>query len=285
MLGEILQVGDMVVLNVPQENREWGYNPYPDGTIATFLRFSEIAYGWANFYGVEPGMYENTSWAYFRKNCEEICEYTGRAEMLDAAEAKRRDKSMRDTKGRLQYVKKRLSDLPMTAFIEGDFVTSPDIIASVDYPNNEAIIAQVHYDYIGQFCADGVTPMPTYSLTNEPNSWTSGINHAEELQLTLVRRGNVWKYRHGENIDWKNDEEHASFLNSLGLAREVRNPVNDLYLWTKEEAVQALKDNIGDCICVDNGMFGSPPRTSVKQFDNRSLGDRIRLKTIAGFTE
>lgn len=92
MLDEILQVGDMVVINVPQENREWGYNPYPDGTIATFLRFSEIAYGWANFYGKEPGMYENTLWAYFQlENGEEICEFTGRAELIDSSEAERRE--------------------------------------------------------------------------------------------------------------------------------------------------------------------------------------------------
>lgn len=42
MIDELMRVGDEVAITIPQENREWGYNPCPDGTKAIILGFSEI---------------------------------------------------------------------------------------------------------------------------------------------------------------------------------------------------------------------------------------------------
>jgi hypothetical protein len=285
MLGGVLQPGDEVILTIPQENREWGYNPFPDGTKAKFVRFSEMDYGWANQFGREPGIYENDSWAYFQlENGKQVCEYCGRAEMVDKEECLRRDAAMRDHRGHFIHNGKKLRDLPETRFIEGDVVTSPSLLEHCSgFQDGEAIIAQVNYKDIGKFCTDGVTPIGLYSISPEPRSWTQHVPHRDEVQLTLVHRGNVWKYRHGEDIVWKDDEEQAEFYNQLGLTTEIRNPSTDMYLWTKEEAVQALKDGIGDCICVGNGFFGSGPHTSVKRFNDRELGERIRKQTLVGF--
>src|ERR1700722_19728141 len=281
MLGGVLKLGDEVVLTVGQENREWGYNPYPDGTRAIFLRFSEIDYGWANQFGKEPGIYENDSWCYFRlEDGKEICEWSGRAEMVDKEEYLRRDAAMRDKRGFFRHEGKRLRDLPETPFIEGDVVAGVFITSVSGFPDGEAIIAKVVYGDIGNFCTDGITPIGLYSISPAPRSWTQHVPHREQLKLRLVRRGNVWKYRNGEEITWKSDDDKAEFMNSLGLTSEVRNPATDMYSWTKEEAVQALKDGIGDCICVGGGFFGSGPHTSVKRFIDRELGEHIRQKTI-----
>ena len=284
MLGEVLQFGDKVILTVPKENRDWGYNPYPDGTEAIFIRFSEIAKGWANFFGKEPGIYENGCYAYFLlKDGKEICEYTGRAEMVDDKAYEFRIKSFRDDYGVFRKADVKLRDLPETTFIEGDVVTGDFINSANNFTDNTAIIAQVHYENIGKFCNDGITPMPTYSLSPMENTWTLGIRYEDEETFQLVNRGNVWKFRHNEKIDWGSVEEHAKFLNSLGLAKEVRNPANKLFCWTKEEAVKALQDGLGDCICVGGSLFGSGNSTSVKRFEDRDIGEQIRQKTIDGF--
>ena len=35
MIDELMRIGDEVAITIPQENREWGYNPCPDGTKAS----------------------------------------------------------------------------------------------------------------------------------------------------------------------------------------------------------------------------------------------------------
>jgi hypothetical protein len=74
-------------------------------------------------------------------------------------------------------------------------------------------------------------------------------------------------------------------LNLIGEKDEVRNPKDDLYRWTKEEAIQALKDGLGHSITVDGGLFGSGPHTSVIRFRNEEVGEKIRLLTIEGFED
>ena len=34
-----LKEGDEVIITIEKENRDWGYNPFPDGTKATVLGF------------------------------------------------------------------------------------------------------------------------------------------------------------------------------------------------------------------------------------------------------
>jgi hypothetical protein len=39
------QVGDVVIITIPQENREWGYNPCPDGSKALVLGYGGYLVG------------------------------------------------------------------------------------------------------------------------------------------------------------------------------------------------------------------------------------------------
>ena len=45
MLGEKLRIGDVLLIAVLQENREWGFNPAPDGTEVKLVGWSETTYG------------------------------------------------------------------------------------------------------------------------------------------------------------------------------------------------------------------------------------------------
>lgn len=65
MLGMGVLVNDKLIVEIPTENREWGYNPCPDGTIATVIGFGEIEYNekQAQDCGApRPGIYVNRCW-------------------------------------------------------------------------------------------------------------------------------------------------------------------------------------------------------------------------------
>jgi hypothetical protein len=86
-----LRVGDEVAITIPQENREWGYNPCPDGTKATILGFSEIHYGRLGNFGFKPGVYVNRACVNVRlPDGKEYSEYSGRLELTDKDEYERR---------------------------------------------------------------------------------------------------------------------------------------------------------------------------------------------------
>jgi len=53
--------GLKVTIRIPKENREWGFNPVPDGTIAKALGWGTISHG-RNSGIKRPGLYENRHW-------------------------------------------------------------------------------------------------------------------------------------------------------------------------------------------------------------------------------
>lgn len=275
----IFREGDKVVIIIPAENREWGYNPCPNGTVAEVIGFGEIDYGYANNFGYEPGVYKNKCWVrLLMPDNTQHTEFEGRLQLVDNEEEQRR----RAVYDWTEDGKERLRDLPVTDFIEGDVVTSL-YLDERNFPNKRAVISQVHYDYIGKFCSDNITPMPTYSLSDKfPSGWSMGIRHVDEIHLKLVERGNVWKYWHNEPIAWNSVEEQANFYNMLGQIDEIKNPASGNYGWTKDEAVDAIYNDVGDCISVSS-MFGSNPVTFVKRFRDRELGEKVRQLTMKGF--
>lgn len=51
------------------------------------------------------------------------------------------------------------------------------------------------------------------------------------------------------------------------------------------EILLAAKAGIIDGFVVSNDMFGAGPSNKTKRFDDRDLGERVRAKTLAGFSE
>lgn len=285
MLGDFVEIGDRVIINIEPDARAWGYNPVPDGTKAEIVGFSESYYGWANHSGLEPGVYANTHYVRLRlEDGREIRESTFRLEYATPEEKetyKARIEAARDSEGSVPSKNIRLSDLPFTEFIEGDVVRGQ--LDPHQFHDQKAVVAIVHYEYIGKLCNDGVTPMPLYALSDKfPSGWYQGITDHAVKTLELVERGRVWKYRHGEPIEFASVEDHADFLKTMGQTDELRNPANKLYSWTKEEAVEAIHSGTAHCITVGRSLFGEHI-TSVIRFKDEAVGEAIRQLSMKGF--
>lgn len=80
MLGEGVEFGDKLIVNVAQENLDWGYNPCPNGSVVSLLAFGEITHDVASArcFGIKPGVYVNRYWFNVRlPNGGEDCIYSG----------------------------------------------------------------------------------------------------------------------------------------------------------------------------------------------------------------
>jgi hypothetical protein len=286
VLGEILKVGDTVVINIPDENWEWGFRPVSkqSGTEADVVGFGEIPYTRVQNFGHEPGIYVNHSWVDVKvPGKKQFCISSCHIDLKDKAEEKQREKAYHKAGGyKNSHV--RLRDLPETKFWEGDVVKLADDMRDV-WPGVETFrIFSINYGDFGQMRNDGVTPMPEYNI--EPNvKGRGGYVAVNESQLTLVERGNVWKHYHKEPLWFAGIEEEAGFFAMLGHTEEVRNPKSKLYNWTKDEVLAAIRDGIADSFSVDRGIFGTSKELHHRavRFKDRDLGERVAQATLAGF--
>jgi hypothetical protein len=289
MYGEILKIGDEILVYIPAENRANGYNPCADGTRGTIVGFGETLEGWANLWGKKPGVYTDYSYSTVRtEDGKQFDVSSSYVELPDEEETKRREKEVRENNnGVITAPSIWLRDLPETEFIEGDIVTSPTFRSRPnDFPNCRAAIYMVNYRNIGGFCSDNITPLPIYSVTSErwlDCGWSLMNNHEEETHFRLAERGLVWKYRHNEPLDFPDVETHARFLSRLGETVDVRNPASGNFAWTIEEATEAIYSGIGHSITVSNGLFGLTRRPFVVRFKDEVVGEAIRQLTMKGF--
>lgn len=273
MIGDILKVGDEVILKIPEENREWGYNPAPDGTHATIESFDEIDYSRTQSYGREPGIYVNKQWCNLRLEDGESLHIGAFCLAFEDLEEYDRRLNAGHAAGGMDQEHERLRDLPETPYWEGDRV---EIISD----SRQMIVDRIDYMHIGSTRNDG-SPWPIYELTEGPGYGTLiGINVDN---IRLVERGNIWKYYNNEPIVFSDLMEEATFARTLGLYDDVRNPSTLMYTWTKDEALDAIRDGIAHSISVDSGFFGSGPHTRVCKFRDEDLGRRVAAATLDGF--
>lgn len=273
MLREnLVKVGDKAILNLKDTE---GYNPAPDGTEVTVMGFSDIYYGYANQFGLQPGVYENRVW--IRVRDESGKEWTELYSRLDP-------KDIRSLETRVPISnldsKNKIRDLPDTNFVDGDKITSLFFDAG-RFPGRIAFVVGVEYHNIGQRRSDD-SPMPLYHISSKPEGgWYMSMR--EEDSYRLVERGRPWKFWHNQKIEFVNLEDEGLFMHRMGQCEYVRNPKYNLYKWDKEEAVEAIYTDLGDVIAVANGLFGAGPHTDVLRYKDRNLGERMRQLTMQGF--
>ena len=282
MIGEILKVGDTVVINIPDENWNGGYRPVKkqSGIKAKVKGFGEIEYSRIQSFGRKPGIYRNYSWVELEGMQDSISSCF--VELANQAEAKRRMKTWNSEKFRAKD--KMIRPLPDLKFWEGDIVTV-DWTDIRGHPwHGETQIARIEYGYLGQKRNDG-SPMPEYSICAVGHEGcTCDIN---ESHLTLVRRGNVWKHFNGKKVDFKDLAEEASFAKMLGLENQIRNSATGLYTWTLKEMLNAIRDGKVDGFTAGRGIFGTSKEVMhwAYRFKDRNLGDRVRQATLEGFLQ
>lgn len=269
MIGELLKVGDKVTITIPKENREWGYNPCPDGTVATFVSFTEIPYGRTCTYGREPGIYENTSWANLSMpDGSTHRELAFRLALVDKEEEKRREEEFMKLDIAARFNRKKLRPLPELPFYEGDMISCEKVPEA-------KVVCHIDYSYLHTTRTDG-SPFPIYNISNSSaGGWTTAV---AEGDLKLVKRGKIWEYYHGVKPVFDTLEEEANFYHMIGLDDEVRNPATKVYSWTEQEALDALRNGLGHSI-----MAGS--RTSVWKFRDAEFGKRVAETTLAGWNK
>jgi len=250
-----LKVGDVVTVKVAKENREWGYNPCPDRSKGVVKSFGEISYGRVNNYGRKPGIYENRYW------CDVQLED---GNVIHIATFHLDGKFSSGDGKFLKY-------LPETPFWEGDYVFC-------NYLKKVVQIIKVDYDRINGTRNDG-SEYPIYTISDNFNSgWSTSFDTTE---LKLEKRGDVWKYFHGEKIEFDSLKEEAEFFTRLGKTKEMRNPKNQLYSWNKEEVLQAIKNGIVHGFSM--GGFLNPTRINAIRFEDKKLGGRVAAATMKNF--
>ncbi len=292
MIDQLMRVGDGVEITIPQESREWGYNPCPDGTQATILGFSEIHYGRLGNFGFKPGVYVNRAWVTVRlPNGQEYSEFSDRLELTDKDEHARRLAAFRKLQQEQPdnwYSKEFLRDLPETPFWEGDFVrvrghAGVMSVYSEMPPDRDPEVFQIigiDYHYLTERTQIG-TMYPAYKISSKLGAgWHTS---ASEVDMVLVERGPVWKFYHDERLEFGDLKEEAQFFESLGHTEEVRNPANNLYSWTKDEVLEAIKSGLVHGFSVSSGFFGGEPSISARRFKNEDLGRRVARATLEGF--
>jgi hypothetical protein len=280
-LAELLRIGDKVRFKISPEYRAQlaDYKDVPDGTEGVVCGFYDavLYYGRTDVLVHGPG-------TYYKKGAVSIWLPNGRivpggnyVEMIDKEEEKRRSVAARDSNGVFNDELVRLGNLPPTAFWERDkvYVRLPHRPEVVE----ECFIARVNYGQIHNTCNDG-SPYPFYEVQRT----NGGTIATKESRIELKERGNVWKFYHKEPLNFADLREEASFFRLIGQTTDVRNPKDDLYNWTTEEVLEAIRNGLVHGFSVESGFFGGSARISAIRFRNEDLGRRVAQETLAGFT-
>ena len=256
-----LEIGDKATINVCKENREWGYDPLPDGTEVTVVSFSTIYKG--RLHCANPGLYENR------------CYYT--VITKDGKEVNIGDFHLEyDHSNRPYHNGNRLGDLPKTDLVELDLVR---LTNRSEKPLTR--IVDIEYHQIGETTIQG-TPWPIYTVKYEDGSGTTSVAFEN---CELIERGNCWKEENGEPLVFSSLEDEANYASQRRRYTEVRNPIYGNYRWdNKEQQLDALEKRIGHGLHGSNTpMIGAS--VSVIKFHDETLGEKVRQFTLKNFNK
>jgi len=278
-----LELGERVEIRVCSENREWGYNPAPDGTKGVITGFSHISYGRAN--GIcEPGVFLNRSWP-------KVALESGDTITISSFHLKSFDTTPRQ---RLTAQERKQRDfvreLPETRFWEGDRVQLLNPEKHVT--ETEFYIASIQYDKLtadtSQKDVKDVHPKYWTNIYVLTNKWPTGytMHSYGEDDLELIERGWVWKYYHDEAIEFPTLTDEANFYKSLAQVQQVKNPKTGHYGWDSlQDVLDGIEQGLGHAFSAGHGLFGGGLSHSLWRYDNESLGKRLAEFTLKEFQE
>lgn len=269
----MLRVGDEVVVDIAQENIDWGYKPYPNGTKAKIVEFGEIGYGRTNNFGLEPGIYENTAWAFIEVDGK-------RSEgTISTCFLKVPDKVLKQRSKEKDFYKgRKLRDLPEMKFWEEDKVTlSAKGRKAYGGWRSEAegeTLTVKNVDYLrgGWRHYDVALPL-------------GGQVGLKDEDLKLVERGNVWKYYHNEPMTFSSLREEAQLMLDMGFADEVRNPATGNFAWSMWNILSAVRSGVAHGFTQQGRLYPLPENHSmanvtVWKFRDEELGKKVAEATL-----
>jgi hypothetical protein len=307
LFHHILRQGDRVRMNMNREARSYGRKGVDDGTLGTVTGRFRATGIFENRYPApykrQPGVYsKDTSpmviWDEYPDGVDPMDPEYARVDAgdLDAADTFYKEYRHRyatewpvrnaDGSFNLDFDTiaegdkldnlERTGDLPDTKFWELDIVS---------YEGRRHRIYRISYFGWGSQGVRGAG-VHCYEMEgiNEFGVYDGGGSRTvEPEELQLLERGNVWREAHGESLVFGSLDEEVGFACNMGRAPEVRNPANNLYSWTLDEVIQAIKDDIVDGFTNGTALFSDKSRISARRFQDRELGERVRAETVKGF--
>jgi len=284
-IEDLIKEGDLVSITIPEENRRWGHNPFPDGTKATVIAFEEIDYGRVQNFGLKPGIYRNRSWVSVRLETGGLYRaFTSRLSFVDPKLRKKREKEWLAQSDHPRDV--FLRELPDTPFWEGDFVQASALsrVRSItqrmppEVMLNRLVVTHIDYLRLHDKTDDG-HQYPAYHVSD---SLEAGWNtYAAESAMSLLKRGNVWKFYHKEPMTFKDIWAEALFYYLIGEYDDVVDPETGNMSWHRDDALKTIGSGKGHGIVAnDDFLTQRTYNLRVIMFRNPNVGRRIAQATL-----
>ncbi len=283
ILTEYLRIGDRLMMAVHSDDEGWAERKVQNGstgTVVGFRRYS-VFQSRIGVYKTEPGKYEANGAAIVRwdsgvfdtPSMQDVVFYPGLG-----TEDRSKDKAYMDA----FRVYTRIGDLPDLPFWEGDYVTIVPGRSSAWEDNTRLIVSRINYEYFGETCNDGVTPMPMYQV--EPTSMDRGRVSLRESDLLFAERGNVWWWYHDrQRMKFSSLEEEVRFHRSIGGSTDVICPQTGDYSWPAEAVLKGARSGIIDALRTSEGFFNSGRHVQACKMHEADLSARANAALLEGF--
>jgi len=285
ILPRFLRIGDRVMMAVPTKDEGWHKRSVLNGVQGTVIGFARYKHyqGRLGVYKEAPGQYESNGMPIVQWDTG-VCDSPSMHDIVFVdpviKETRRKDTVYNEAFQRPA----RIGDLPDLPFWELDIVRLvPGHRASWD-DQPELIVSAINYEYIGDMCNDGVTPMPIYQV--EPRSLNRGRITVGPKDIELVARGNMWWWTHDKSrVCFAGIREEISFHKSIGLSTPVRCPQTGNYHWPKEHVLEGATAGLIDVVSSQAGFFGVSPSMYGYKMKDSVLSARANALLCEGFRE
>lgn len=298
MKVKLIDIGDRVVMDMDRDARAWGQKGVPNGTEGTVIgkarhRRYAARFGLDTFRYKTPGIYEMDSGLIVKWDDGSISGHNYDATLLDKNEYEDRlanrwtipvwdnGRDMYEVEAELLN-EKYVGPLPETEYWEGDLIRA-------DFGGRSRLfrVESIDHQYFDKdsMRRDDGSMMPIYNVRfsnsdgSDAQAGSTYIHQDDPIQL--IRRGNLWKMYHNLPLVFNDLTEEVSFYRGLHQYQDIKNPDTGYYNWTLEEALQAIKNGVGDGI--SGVLFSSSTTYQVYKMNNLILGDKLRRETLVRF--
>lgn len=286
--AKYLRIGDMVVMHMDKEAREWGSKGVPDGTIGIVIGFHRFQDHRAriNNYGHAPGVYMRNGCPMVRWFDGSVSEPgTSNLRWLHDHEKKKIERREDHLHNEAFEYEARTGDLPELPFWEMDKVRIILRKRRDRQPWDHTDVVRIHaidYHRIDDKRNDG-SPMPIYDVS--PIEEGYGRISMETDDLELVERGNLWKWFNGQRdqVKFETIEDEVRFHAQLGMETQIECKQSGNYHWPLTAILPALQASEIDVVRFSSGMFGSSGSMNAYKMDDPDLSQRVRAISLKGY--
>lgn len=258
VLDSYARIGDRVAILIDQETRGWTSGQYkhlPDGKEGVIIGFNRnIRYVNRNqVYKDKPGVYMSNGSSIVKwndgGNNNMSAHHIGPVDQL-VIEERRKDTAYKEAFDTNTYIK----PLPVIEYYEGDTVRI------ITEEVKDVVITGIDYYRIGEFCNDGITPMPIYDV-KAAGTDSGPMTRVRETDIVeLVARGNYWKLEHGQPLEFNDIQDKIHFYYSIGECIQLKSPVSGNYSWSIADIIKGVEDKTIAFIKMSPALFGATPR-------------------------